>query len=303
MRVLVTGASGTVGSLVVPALLERGTTVRALSRAPDARAFPIGVETAKGDLELPHTLDGVFDDVDALLLYPHPEGAEEVVDRAARSGVRRIVLFSSASVDTDPDADVDGNLGHLHHRPVEEAVERSGLEWTHLRGGEFMINDLDSHAGTVRDEGVFRSAHAGQPGAPVHEADMADMAVAALLRDGHRGRAYEITGPEPITPEQRAETIARVLEREVSFVPLSLEEARELWLAEGVPPQMCDWLLWEPDPADEGREWAAGEIVSGDYERVMGHPGRDYARWVLDHADSFRRPDSDGTGSPTAPHR
>ncbi|MBR8744263.1 NAD(P)H-binding protein [Nocardiopsis sp. MG754419] len=286
MRILVTGARGTVGSLVVPLLLERGATVRALSRDPARRTFPAGVETVAGDLERPATLDGVFDDVDAVMLYPHPETAEDVVGRIATAGVRRIVVMSSASVDTAPPADTAHNIGHRHHRPVEEAVERSGLEWTHLRGGEFMVNDLDDHAVTVRTEGLLRAPHTGQHGAPVHEADVADIAAVALTEEGHHGRAYEITGPASLTPEQRAETIGRVLGREVAFVPLSYEEARALWISQGVPPEICDWLLWEPDPGEDPCE---GETFSHDYARVMGRPGRDYARWVADHADAFGR--------------
>ncbi|WP_431869505.1 NAD(P)H-binding protein [Nocardiopsis eucommiae] len=285
MRVLVTGASGTVGSLVVRRLLDRGAAVRALSRDPARRIFPKGVDPVEGDLERPATLNGVFDDVDAVLLYPHPETAEEVVDRIRRSGVRRIVLMSSASVRTDPDAEHD--FGHLHHRPVEEAVERSGLEWTHLRGGEFMVNDLDSLPDSIRAEGVVRAPRGDEPGAPVHEADMADVATVALLEDGHHGRAYEITGPEPITPAERAAVIAGALGREITFVALTLAEARDLWLAQGVPPEICDWLLWESDPGEEDAA-APDDCVSPDYERVMGRPGRTYARWVDDHLDAFR---------------
>lgn len=287
MRILVTGANGTVGSEVVPRLLERGATVRALSRDPASRVFPEGVEAVAGDLERPESLAGAFDGVDAVMLYPYPETAEEVVARIRAAGARRIVLMSSASVETDPEADTSHNFGHRHHRPVEEAVERSGLEWTHLRGGEFMVNDLDSYPDSVRTEGVIRAPNGDQPGVPVHEADMADMAVAALLEEGHHGRAYEVTGPEHITPAQRAAVISQALDREIAFEHLTTAQARELWTSQGVPPEICDWLLWEPDPQDS-TEWAPDEFVSKDYERVIGRPGRTYAQWVTDHLDAFR---------------
>lgn len=136
---------------------------------------------------------------------------------------------------------------------------------------------------------------------------MADMAVAALLQDGHRVRAYEITGPGHISPAQRAAVIAQALGREITFVPLTPAEARQLWISQGVPPEVCDWLLWESDPEDEGAGWAPGEFVSKDYERVMGHAGRTYARWVADHLDAFRwHPAGEGghrapCAPPTAP--
>ncbi|USY22930.1 NAD(P)H-binding protein [Nocardiopsis exhalans] len=287
MRILVTGASGTVGSEVVPRLLERGAAVRALSRDPANRVFPEGVEPVAGDLDRPESLEGAFDGVEAVMLYPHPETAEEVVARIRAAGARRIVLMSSASVETAPEADTSDNFGHQHHRPVEEAVERSGLEWTHLRGGEFMVNDLDSYPDSVRAEGVIRAPHGDNPGVPVHEADMADMAVAALLEDGHHGRAYEVTGPEHITPAERAAVISQALGRAITFEHLTTAQAREMWLSQGVPPEICDWLLWEPDPEDS-TEWAADEFVSKDYEQVIGRPGRTYAQWVADHLDAFR---------------
>lgn len=276
--VLVTGAGGTVGSHVVPGLLERGVRVRALTRDPARRAFPAGTEVAAGDLADPATLDGAFDGVDAVFLFPVAETAAQVVDRMRRAGVRRAVVLSSTSV-TDGD---DTDFGHRHHRPVEEAVERSGLEWTHLRAGEFMANDLDSHPATVRAEGVIRAPHGDRPWAPVHEADIADAAVAALTGDGHHGKVYTLTGPELITLAHRAAAIGRALGREVRPVHLSDEQARELWISQGVPPQMCDWLLWEP-PAD----WDPAGLLSDDYERITGRPGRTYARWAADHRADF----------------
>ncbi|MBE2997504.1 NAD(P)H-binding protein [Nocardiopsis sp. HNM0947] len=287
MHVLVTGAGGAVGGLVAESLLSEGAQVSALTRSPDRCSFPDGVRVLGGDLTVPDSLDGVFDGVDAVFLLVLARDHDAVVERMRAAGVRRVVVLSSSSVENDGDGS-EGNFGHMHHRPLEYAVERSGMEWTHVRGGEFMLNDLDDFPASVRTEGVIRAPHGDQPGAPVHERDVADVAVAALLREGHTGRAYELTGPEAITPAQRAEVISRALGRTVSFVHLSLAEARELWISNGVPPQLCDWLLWGSDPEDEGAEWDLSQIVSPDYERVMGHPGRDYASWVADHVDAFR---------------
>ncbi|MGQ4268637.1 NAD(P)H-binding protein [Nocardiopsis changdeensis] len=277
-HVLVTGAGGTVGGLVVPELRERGLRVRALTRDPSRRTFPAGVEVAAGDLADPATLDGVFDGVDAVFLFPVAETAAAVVDLMRRAGVRRVVVLSSTSVSDGDDTD----FGYRHHRPVEEAVERSGLEWTHLRAGEFMANDLDSYSGSVRAEGVVRAPHGDRPWAPVHEADLADAAVAALTGSGHHGKAYTLTGPETVTAAERAAAIGAALGREVRFVHLSNEEARELWISQGVPPEVCDWLLWE---APDG--WDPSGLVSSDYEKITGRRGRTYAQWADDHRADF----------------
>ncbi|MFL1375899.1 NAD(P)H-binding protein [Nocardiopsis protaetiae] len=277
-HVLVTGAGGTVGGLVVPGLLERGLRVRALTRDPARRTFPAGAETAAGDLADPATLDGVFDGVDAVFLFAVAETAAEVVDRMRRAGVRRVVVLSSTSV-TDGD---DTDFGYRHHRPVEEAVERSGLEWTHLRAGEFMANDLDSYSESVRAEGVVRAPHGDRPWAPVHEADIADAAVAALTGPGHHGRVYTLTGPELVTAAERAAAIGAALGREVRFVHLGNAEARELWISQGIPPEICDWMLWEaPD------DWDPAGLISTHYEEITGRRGRTYARWAADHRADF----------------
>lgn len=287
MHVLVTGAGGAVGGLVARSLLSEGARVSALTRSPGERSFPGGVRALGGDLTDLDSLDGAFDGVDAVFLLVPAENRGAVVERMRAAGVRRVVVLSSSSVEDDGDGS-EGNFGHMHHRPLEYAVERSGLEWTHVRGGEFMLNDLDDFPASVREEGVIRAPHGDQPGAPVHERDVAEVAVAALLREGHTGRAYELTGPEAITPAQRTGVLSRALGRKISFVHLSLAQARELWISRGLPPELCDWLLWEPEPEDEGAEWDLSEIVSPDYERVMGRPGRTYASWVADHLDAFR---------------
>ncbi|MBX6766344.1 MAG: NAD(P)H-binding protein, partial [Actinomadura rubrobrunea] len=188
MTILVTGATGHVGRLVVERLVAAGADVRALTRDPSRARFPQDVDIVQGDLTVPASLAGAFDGVDRMYLFPVAATAREVVAMAEDAGVRRIVTLSSGAVEGGYDTDF--------HLPVEQAVEASGLEWTHVRPGEFMLNKLWLWGPSIRDEGVVRTPFPDVTWCPIHERDIADVAAEALLKDGHAGRAYMLNGPE-----------------------------------------------------------------------------------------------------------
>lgn len=273
MTVLVTGATGNVGRLVVEGLVAEGAEVRALSRAPEraARLLPAGVRTVDGDLGRPGTLDAALKGVEQLFLFPVARTAREVVARAREAGVRRIVVLSSGAV--------SAGLDTTHHLPVERAVEESGLEWTHVRPGEFARNKLHMWGPSIRAEGVVRSAFPDALGVPVHEADIAEVAAAALLEDGHTGRAYSLSGPERLSHREQAGALADGLGRRLRFEPLTYGQARAAYIASGIPADIAEYLLgYQAEYAEEPPQ------VLPDTERVLGRPGRTLARWAADHA-------------------
>lgn len=283
MTILVTGATGNVGRHVVAQLLEAGQPVRALTRRPATANLPEGVEVVAGDLTKPEGLRSAFEGVDRLFLFPVAETAGEVVRMAREAGVRRVVVLSSVSAGYE-----SGDLSGDHHRAVEVVVEASGLEWTHLRPGEFMANLLD-WAPSIRSEGVVRAPFPDEESNAVHEADIADVAVAALLDDGHAGRAYEVNGGETLTRLEQVRVIAEVLGTEIRFEELTREQARELWVSEGMAPELADWLLGTAQADGDGdEEWGEEESEPGPTcEAVTGRPPRSFAQWVADHRDDF----------------
>lgn len=287
MRVLVTGATGFVGRNVVDQLVEKGVAVRALTRDPNGARFPAGVDVVGGDLLEPHTLEPAFDGVDGLYLFPVEDTAREVVELAERAGVRRIVDLSAASV----------TVG-LHVNPVEHAVERSGLVWTHVRPCGFMANMLQLWAPAIRAERVVRYPFGDQPENLVHEADIAAVAVTALLEDGHHGAAYTLTGPELITIREQVRAIGDALGEEVRYEEVSRDRAREILKAQGgFAAEVADLMLGfvdygggAPSGADgySDQDWSALMKVWPDVERVLGRPPLTYARWARDHVRDFR---------------
>lgn len=284
MTILVTAATGNVGRLVVDRLVAAGARVRALTRNPAIARFPSGVQVVRGTLGEPRTLGGAFDGVERMYLFAVPGSAREVVAMAAAAGVRHVVVLSSGAV--------PAGLDTTHHLPVERAVEESGLAWTHVRPGEFMLNKLWLWGPSIRAERLVREPFPDVALRPVHEQDVADVAAGALLGGGHEGRAYTLEGPEAISHRDQVAAIATALGEEVAVEVVTPERARELYLAQGgFAADNADFLLGfagydggEPEAAPEPGE--AGPAPTA--RDVTGRPARTFAQWARDHVEDFR---------------
>ncbi|MEU7135483.1 NmrA family NAD(P)-binding protein [Streptomyces sp. NPDC046261] len=268
MTTLVTGATGNTGRHVVAELVRRGEPVRALTRNPAAAAgrLPAEVELVAGTHTVPEGLDAALDGVSRLHITVTAglaEAGPELVRRAVGAGVRRITVVWG------------GWVG-----PVEQAVADSGVEWTRLEPQEFMCNTL-SWAESIRAEGVVREPY-DFPSALVHEADIAAVAAVALLDDGHAGRAYNITGPESLTPRERIAILSRTIGRDIDFVPITHEQALDRLMATGVPRADAEYVIgWYAASSDDSK------TVVDTVEQVTGRPARTFAQWAAEHAERF----------------
>jgi uncharacterized protein YbjT (DUF2867 family) len=276
--ILVTGASGNVGRQVVEQLVAAGEPVRAVSRHPERVDWPEGVQAVSGDLAAGLPAE-VFDGVIALHLFPVPDRAADVVEAAEAAGVRHVTVLSSLAAD----AAEHGPLSR-RHLDVEQAVAASGMSWTFVRPGMFMTNTRQ-WAPLIRAEGVVRQPYPDSTAAPIHEADIAAVTVAALLDPGrHAGRAYDLSGPEALSQLDRVAVLSRVIGRELRFVELSRDEARadlltSPWMNEGV----ADAVLGLMAATVGQRE---GLVLPG-VEEVTGRAGRSFESWVQEHREEF----------------
>jgi uncharacterized protein YbjT (DUF2867 family) len=283
MRVLVTGATGHVGRHVVAQLVEAGQEVVALTRQPSA-VFPDGVTVAQGDLLVPSSIP--FDGVSRMYLFPEPRTAREVVARAVDAGVSRIVTLSSGAVTGGFDTD--------YQLPVEQAVEASGCEWTHVRPGDFASNTARLWGPMIRASRVVRYAQPSAPSLAIHDGDIAAVAVTALLADGHAGRWYDLTGPELLTRREQVTAIGEALGEEVRFEEVSASEAREILRAQGGwGAENADFLLGFADysangPSFEDVDWSEMLVPLPTVEQVTGRPARTFAQWARDNVAAFR---------------
>ncbi|MGD3111140.1 NAD(P)H-binding protein [Streptomyces sp. YGL11-2] len=280
--IVVTGATGNVGRPLVQALALAGEKVTAVSRGVSEAAVPDGIRHRRADLTDPESLRPVLDGADALFLHDgggsvRPFSPRDLLDVVRACGVGRVVLLSSQGVVTRPESASHGDIG----RSREDAVRRSGAEWTILRPGGFDSNAY-AWAESVRARRTV-AAPFGDVGLPtVDPADIAEVAAVALCDEGHAGRAYELTGPELVTPRQQAASLGEALGERVRFVEQTRDEARA---------QMLRFL---PEPVAEttldilGRPTSAERRISPDIERVLGRAPRTFADWAHRHIAAFR---------------
>jgi uncharacterized protein YbjT (DUF2867 family) len=271
--ILVTAATAPVGRSIVEQLADAGTPVRALTRDPRRAHLPAAVEVVAGDIAEPDSLAAAFDGVDAVfLLAVVPGFAPAFLDAAKRSGVRRIVFQSSAEV-VDGAADQPNEVATFHH-DIERAIAGSGLEWTFLRLDVSSSDALQwafDVPGQLAAGDVVRGPYADAAVSPIHPADFAAAAVAALTGDGHAGRAYHVTGPVSLTHRDQIELIGRAHGR-----PLRYEELDPAAARAAISPYAPADLLFATWEAHLDRPAPVTDTVP----RLTGRPARTVREWA-----------------------
>ncbi|MEV5718737.1 NAD(P)H-binding protein [Amycolatopsis mediterranei] len=275
MTILVTGATGSVGRLVVDELVAAGVPVRALTVDPERARLPAEAEVVVGSLARPSTLPVALESVSAVYLAPMARTVRRFCELASEAGVERVVALSGSSVGDEH----EGSSGH-EYAAVEVAVRAAGFAWTFLRPGAFMNNTLD-WAPMVR-AGEVAMAHGDATQTPIDLGDIAAVAARVLVSAGHTGKTYVLSGPEAITLRGQVETLASVLGREIRFRELTPAEQRAQWIGYGVPEAAVGWLL-------EGFEETLRhpQAPTGVVEELLGRPGTTYAEWVAARREVF----------------
>lgn len=191
--ILVTGATGTVGSRVLRELLGLGAPVCA---GVHARPLEVeGVEAHAIDFDRPETLPTALEGVEAAFLASYATRHEQaLVPAAVHTGVERIVKLSAWQADRE-----EFVVGRWH-REVERAIKRSGLAWTFLRPNSYMQNVVTVMGETIRNEGAIYDSVGDARISHVDTRDVAATAARVLTEPGHDGRTYELSGPETLTP-------------------------------------------------------------------------------------------------------
>lgn len=283
--ILVTGATGTVGSAVARALLAAGAPVRlATSTAAKAAAAKAeGRDAVALDFAKPETLAPALAGAEAVFLLgatlPDQAALEtNVVNAAKAAGVKRLVKLSVIHADREA-------YGFARvHRAVERAIEASGIPHTFLRPNGFMQNVPNYYAGSVKAQGAFYGGAGDGAISHVDVADIAAVAAKALTEKGHEGKAYTITGPEALTYAQVARKLSDAVGKPVSYVDLPPDALKQGLLGAGMPEFYADLLV------DLHLNYRAGggADVSPDVERVTGRKPRTFDAFLKENLAPFR---------------
>lgn len=217
--ILVTGATGTIGSEVVRLLSQAGVKLRILLRNPTKVQSLIapGVEVVQGDLSKPETLKAALDGVRKVFLLSSAgpsvvELQNNFVDAAKRIGDLHIVKLSTVGADEH-----SKTFGLRWHSQVELHIEQSGLPYTFLHPTFFMQNLLWM-APTIQTQGILAFPFQDTRVAIVDTRDIAAVAAVTLLRSGHADKTYMITGPESLSFDEIAKKLSNAIGKSVTYI-------------------------------------------------------------------------------------
>jgi uncharacterized protein YbjT (DUF2867 family) len=283
--ILVTGATGNVGGEVLRQLAARGERVRAMTRRPETSGFPKGVEVVRGDFDDPDSVGPAFAGIERLFFMsaqaagskPAPTHEHVAASSARTAGVRHIVKLSVLG---GGGTDLDDPITRWHHA-AEAAIRTSGVDWTFLRPGRFMSNALQ-WAPMIKSGGKVRIAFASRPAAAIDPGDIAAAAVCALTKPGHAGKAYELSGPEVLTPAHELEILGKVLGRKLELIALSDDAAREGMLRMGMSEATVAATLRRVAASTHGTE------ILPAVRQLTGRAPHTFAEWAEAHIGAFR---------------
>ncbi len=288
-KILVTGGTGNNGRATLEVLARTEIPIRAMLRDPTkAPIKAANISYVAGDYEDPASLAKALDGIETAFLVTayeptFPEKHAAFVRAAENAGTRHVVQLSGVGADAASPIRTLRWLGE-----AENYLKGSSLSWIILRAGTF-TNNFFAAAGPIAKDGVVAAPFGTGPEATLTLIDNRDIgAVAAKLLaepDKHVNQVYTLTGIDKLNHSQIASVFAKVLGRQVRYVPITEAEARAGLLQWNVPEAIADSLveLWAAV-----RDGVLRPPLTDDVERILGRRPITFEKFVRDEANRFR---------------
>ena len=277
--VVVTGASGQLGRLVIDALLKTlpaGEIVAAVRKPDSVQDLAArGVQVRVADYDRPETLDAALRGADKVLLVSGNEVGRRVpqhravIEAAKRAGVQLLAYTSVLRADTTP-----LSVGP-DHKETEALLQASGIPFVILRNGWYTENYLAGVAPALQYGALMGGAGAGRI-ASAARSDYAEAAAAVLTQDGKAGKIYELAGDDAYTLEQLAAELARQSGKEVAYRDLPQAEYKAALLGVGLPEDLAELISSSDAAAAHGALFDDGHQLSA----LIGRPTTTLAQSV-----------------------
>jgi NAD(P)H dehydrogenase (quinone) len=269
--IVVTGASGQLGRLVIEGLLQKlpaGEIVAAVRNPDSVKEFAArGVQVRQADYDQPDTLEQAFRGADKLLLISSSQVGRRVpqhqaaIDAARRAGVKLIAYTSILHADTSPLPLAE------EHKQTEALLKASGIPFVLLRNGWYTENYLAGIPAALQHQAVLGSAGEGRI-ASAARADYADAAVAVLTREGQGGLVYELAGDSSYTLAELAAEIGRQSGKTIVYKDLPEAAYKAVLTGAGLPEGLAAMLAASDVGASKGGLFDGG----GQLSKLTGRP-------------------------------
>jgi len=288
--ILVTGATGTVGSEVVKQLSDKGEIIRAAARSATDNTFRNlnSVRVVQLDYNNPDTLATAFKGVEKLFLLTPPQSStvdftSNLVRVAKKAGVKYIVKQSVMGADAEPEiAPTPIRL----HRQAEKIIEESKIPFTFLRPNFFMQNFANFYSHSIKTQGAFYVPAGDARVSFVDVRDIAAIAVHALTSTNskHEGKAHNITGGEALSHGQAVEILSEQLGKKVNYINVSDVDARKGMKDMGMDEWIINSIIELFEFAKAGH-WSAISPVT---EQITGNKPIGFSQFAGDYAVAFK---------------
>lgn len=286
--ILVTGATGTVGSQVIEQLAGRGVPVRAGCHHPDRAGWirDLGIEVVPFDFTREATIDAAMREVDHLFLLTPPgvnqaEEAKRAIDVAKSRGVQHVVRLSVIGANAKRSI----QMGRWHGE-IEEYLMASGLPWTILRPNTFMDNFAEYYGESIRRDNAIYLPMREAKVSYIAADDIAAVSVEALVNPGHVGKKYVLTGPQALGVADVADILRASTGRPVRYVDIDDNTTRKAMMDMGMPRELADAMMEVFEVQREGH----AALVTDTVREVTGRPAMSFEAWSCRHVDKFATP-------------